>query len=141
MSSHAGPDPGLPLQHPRHAGHLRQSNGPVDQFQHQAGTDPTHDPAFADPNAPRKRSKVSRACDECRRKKVSVPAPSREMALTEVLGHADPMRCHVRVGPRAVLELQEGGHSMPVQPGADEEGTKQRVGLIVCAADRKPFMD
>jgi hypothetical protein len=33
------------------------------------------DPSFGggDPTAPRKRSKVSRACDECRRKKVSLP--------------------------------------------------------------------
>ena len=35
----------------------------------QGGLDPNHDPSFGDPT-PRKRSKVSRACDECRRKKV-----------------------------------------------------------------------
>jgi hypothetical protein len=36
----------------------------------QSAIDPSHDPSFGDPTAPRKRSKVSRACDECRRKKV-----------------------------------------------------------------------
>jgi hypothetical protein len=29
-----------------------------------------HDLSSGDPNGPRKRTKVSRACDECRRKKV-----------------------------------------------------------------------
>lgn len=38
----------------------------------QGGLDPNHDPSFGD-SAPRKRSKVSRACDECRRKKVPHP--------------------------------------------------------------------
>ncbi|KZF21047.1 hypothetical protein L228DRAFT_248804 [Xylona heveae TC161] len=41
-----------------------------------AGLDPVHDPAFGDPTAPRKRSKVSRACDECRRKKIRCDATS-----------------------------------------------------------------
>ena len=37
----------------------------------QVGVDPNHDLSYGDQSARRKRSKVSRACDECRRKKVS----------------------------------------------------------------------
>lgn len=36
----------------------------------QVGMDPNHDLSYGDQSARRKRSKVSRACDECRRKKV-----------------------------------------------------------------------
>lgn len=36
----------------------------------QAGVDPNHDLSYGDQSARRKRTKVSRACDECRRKKV-----------------------------------------------------------------------
>jgi hypothetical protein len=36
----------------------------------QVGVDPNHDLSYGDQSARRKRSKVSRACDECRRKKV-----------------------------------------------------------------------
>ena len=36
----------------------------------QVGMDPNHDLSYGDDSARRKRSKVSRACDECRRKKV-----------------------------------------------------------------------
>ena len=36
----------------------------------QSGVDPNHDLSYGDQSARRKRSKVSRACDECRRKKV-----------------------------------------------------------------------
>jgi hypothetical protein len=38
----------------------------------QVGVDPNHDLSYGDQSARRKRSKVSRACDECRRKKVSI---------------------------------------------------------------------
>ena len=51
-----------------------------DQHQHQhmlqftpgqqVGADPNHDLSYGDQSARRKRSKISRACDECRRKKV-----------------------------------------------------------------------
>ncbi|GMF73212.1 unnamed protein product [Aspergillus oryzae] len=36
----------------------------------QVGVDPNHDLSYGDQSARRKRSKISRACDECRRKKV-----------------------------------------------------------------------
>jgi hypothetical protein len=39
----------------------------------QVGVDPNHDLSYGDQSARRKRSKVSRACDECRRKKVGKP--------------------------------------------------------------------
>lgn len=38
----------------------------------QVGVDPNHDLSYGDQSARRKRSKISRACDECRRKKVRV---------------------------------------------------------------------
>lgn len=36
----------------------------------QVGVDPNHDLSYGDQSARRKRTKISRACDECRRKKV-----------------------------------------------------------------------
>lgn len=54
------PDQGVP--------DMRQQASPEELAQ--GGLDPNHDPSFGDPT-PRKRSKVSRACDECRRKKAS----------------------------------------------------------------------
>jgi hypothetical protein len=42
----------------------------------QVGVDPNHDLSYGDQSARRKRSKVSRACDECRRKKVGKPLPN-----------------------------------------------------------------
>lgn len=38
----------------------------------QVGVDPNHDLSYGDHSSRRKRSKISRACDECRRKKVRV---------------------------------------------------------------------
>lgn len=74
----------------------------------QGGLDPNHDPSFGDPT-PRKRSKVSRACDECRRKKVSnlflyftclaplmrgrfvvMRRPSLEMNIARIVSVSDP---------------------------------------------------
>ncbi|MCJ1364994.1 Glucose-responsive transcription factor [Acarospora aff. strigata] len=52
---------------------LRQQASPEELAQ--GGLDPNHDPSFGDPT-PRKRSKVSRACDECRRKKIRCDATS-----------------------------------------------------------------
>lgn len=53
-------------QHP-HAGHIPQSHNPMDQMGNQYGSSEGS-------MAPRKRSKVSRACDECRRKKIRCDA-------------------------------------------------------------------
>lgn len=39
----------------------------------QVGVDPNHDLSYGDQSARRKRTKISRACDECRRKKVFLP--------------------------------------------------------------------
>ncbi|KAI9870625.1 MAG: Glucose-responsive transcription factor [Pleopsidium flavum] len=52
---------------------LRQQASPEELAQ--GGLDPNHDPSFGE-SAPRKRSKVSRACDECRRKKIRCDATS-----------------------------------------------------------------
>jgi hypothetical protein len=50
-----------------HAQHMQSSHGPMDQMAMQYGSP---DGSMA----PRKRSKVSRACDECRRKKIRCDA-------------------------------------------------------------------
>ncbi|KAI9805989.1 MAG: Glucose-responsive transcription factor [Phylliscum demangeonii] len=69
MTSQAGPDPNLSLHHSRPA---HQSDPALDQF-HQHNHVPS--PTFADAHGPaRKRSKASRACDECRRKKIRCDA-------------------------------------------------------------------
>ncbi|KAI9676738.1 MAG: Glucose-responsive transcription factor [Trizodia sp. TS-e1964] len=47
-----------------------------DQFDLGSADAPNNGGAYGDPNAPRKRSKVSRACDECRRKKIRCDATS-----------------------------------------------------------------
>ncbi|WEW58209.1 Glucose-responsive transcription factor [Emydomyces testavorans] len=52
-------------QQPQHQQHLVQF--PPNQ---QSGVDPNHDLSYGDQSARRKRTKVSRACDECRRKKI-----------------------------------------------------------------------
>ncbi|KAH0545226.1 hypothetical protein FGG08_000680 [Glutinoglossum americanum] len=53
---------------------------PSPQQASQSAIDPSHDSSsFIDPTAPRKRSKVSRACDECRRKKVGSNLPELEI--------------------------------------------------------------
>ncbi|KAI9790970.1 MAG: Glucose-responsive transcription factor [Peltula sp. TS41687] len=77
MSSQPGLETGLPLHHPRQAANLPQPDGQANHFQ-QAVSPPSNDATFAgDPNnAPRKRSKISRACDECRRKKIRCDATS-----------------------------------------------------------------
>jgi hypothetical protein len=62
----------------------------------QSGMDPSHDSSFGDPTAPRKRSKVSRACDECRRKKVCFNA----LVLRHVLMRANLQRSAVTL-PRS----------------------------------------
>lgn len=45
----------------------------------QVGVDPNHDLSYGDQSARRKRSKISRACDECRRKKVRGRHPRRDI--------------------------------------------------------------
>lgn len=74
-----GHAPGRPLQ-PATASSQGMAPPALSQSQHspaipftpnqQVGMDPNHDLSYGDDSARRKRSKVSRACDECRRKKV-----------------------------------------------------------------------
>jgi hypothetical protein len=63
------PDMGRPPSSDQHP----QSQQQILQFtpNQQVGVDPNHDLSYGDQSARRKRTKVSRACDECRRKKVS----------------------------------------------------------------------
>ncbi|KAI1970641.1 Glucose-responsive transcription factor [Ophidiomyces ophidiicola] len=62
-------DPADPqAQHPQHLVQFTPSQ--------QTGVDPNHDLSYGDQSARRKRTKVSRACDECRRKKVRCDATS-----------------------------------------------------------------
>jgi hypothetical protein len=84
--------PPRPVHSPQHMAQSAQSVMGIDD--HNAFVD--HD------GATRKRSKVSRACDECRRKKVCVlsasPTPARLTPL-------DPMRCDQRKRPGIMFEL------------------------------------
>ena len=62
----------VPQQHAQHPPQAQQQQQPLMQFPQgqQVGVDPNHDLSYGEQSARRKRSKVSRACDECRRKKV-----------------------------------------------------------------------
>lgn len=67
------------------ASEMARTTSPEQQHNHmlqftpnqQVGVDPNHDLSYGDQSARRKRSKVSRACDECRRKKVQHSLPKR----------------------------------------------------------------
>lgn len=61
--------------------------------------------------APRKRSKVSRACDECRRKKVRIPRVGLRPCAA-LLNGVDTLRRDFRVWSGTVLKLQTGGFEM-----------------------------
>lgn len=63
-------DMGRPPSPDHHQQHMLQF--PPSQ---QVGVDPNHDLSYGDQSARRKRSKISRACDECRRKKVTSHLP------------------------------------------------------------------
>lgn len=65
-SSNAGADMG---RHDSEDQHQQMLQFPPSQ---QVGVDPNHDLSYGEQSA-RKRSKISRACDECRRKKVTFP--------------------------------------------------------------------
>lgn len=60
-------------QHPQQAQTPGQTQPNLMQFtqNQQVGVDPNHELSYGEQSARRKRSKISRACDECRRKKVS----------------------------------------------------------------------
>ena len=62
----------VPQQHAQHPPQAQPQQQPMMQFPQgqQVGVDPNHDLSYGEQSARRKRSKVSRACDECRRKKV-----------------------------------------------------------------------
>lgn len=64
-SNPGAPDMGRPQSADQQQQHMLQFTP-----NQQVGVDPNHDLSYGDQSARRKRSKVSRACDECRRKKV-----------------------------------------------------------------------
>jgi hypothetical protein len=82
---------------------------PADQQQHnmlpfttnqQVGVDPNHDLSYGDQSARRKRSKVSRACDECRRKKVTSCSPAaspREVERADSKNNRSDATPHLRL--------------------------------------------
>ncbi|GFF38495.1 uncharacterized transcriptional regulatory protein C320.03 [Aspergillus udagawae] len=70
-SNPAGADMGRPSSPDQHQQHMLQFTP-----SQQVGVDPNHDLSYGDQSARRKRSKISRACDECRRKKVRCDASS-----------------------------------------------------------------
>jgi hypothetical protein len=78
--------------HPHYPGPTRPTHSPQQMAQHVMGLE-NHDPY--DPNDPsRKRTKVSRACDECRRKKVRITqyAPTHMcVSLTACRSDATPL--------------------------------------------------
>ena len=86
---------------------------------------------------PRKRSKVSRACDECRRKVCEthhpLPLSFTRRSPCRISRHVlislqeNQMRRHLRHGRSTVLELRTILDSVSVQPRTAEEGAKQRV--------------
>lgn len=63
-----GPDLGRPASADQHHHDQMLPFTPSQQV----GVDPNHDLSYGDQSSRRKRSKISRACDECRRKKVRV---------------------------------------------------------------------
>lgn len=96
-----------------HVADLRSSNEPVDHVGMQYGTP---DGSMV----PRKRSKVSRACDECRRKKIRCDATGEE-------GDANCSSCK-RVGARCQFSrvpMKRGpskGYALPRPPLSDMRG-------------------
>ncbi|OJJ45461.1 hypothetical protein ASPZODRAFT_134114 [Penicilliopsis zonata CBS 506.65] len=70
-SNPGGPDMGRPPSADHQQQHMLQFTP-----SQQVGVDPNHDLSYGDQSARRKRSKISRACDECRRKKVRCDASS-----------------------------------------------------------------
>ena len=109
--------------HPHFQTQPRPTHSPQ-QMAHAVMSLEGHHDAY-DPNDPsRKRSKVSRACDECRRKKVRPPHLHHHP-----LGSldTDSLRCDQRERPRSLFKLQEDRRPLPVQQAAHEARTEQRV--------------
>lgn len=96
----------------------------------QVGMDPNHDLSYGDQSARRKRSKISRACDECRRKKVCVlpiHALLTATATADAVNATGSLRCELRVWCRYLFELSSPRCGVSVQPCPDETRSQQRV--------------
>ncbi|KAL2870509.1 putative C6 finger domain protein [Aspergillus lucknowensis] len=72
-TSNAG---GAEMTRPSSPDHHQQQHMLPFPASQQVGVDPNHDLSYGDQSARRKRTKISRACDECRRKKVRCDASS-----------------------------------------------------------------
>ena len=72
----------------------------------QGGLDSNQESNYGDGSA-KKRTKVSRACDECRRKKVRIMLADvwSRNCVHHTLTGPDSMRCHLRIRYRAVFRL------------------------------------
>ena len=91
LSSSNPGGPSSPDQHQQHMLHFPPSQ--------QVGVDPNHDLSYGDQSARRKRSKISRACDECRRKKVattSILSPLVASALLHTIHELGCLNCTAR---------------------------------------------
>ncbi|KKK22237.1 C6 finger domain protein, partial [Aspergillus ochraceoroseus] len=75
-SNAGGADMGRPSSPDQHQQQQQQQHMLQFPPSQQVGVDPNHDLSYGDQSARRKRTKISRACDECRRKKVRCDASS-----------------------------------------------------------------
>lgn len=100
--------------------------GPSTAGQH-SGTDPNQDLSYGMGTDRRKRSKVSRACDECRRKKVSFADTG--IPDSGLMNRTGTMRLKFigRQRDRNMLQLPSHENDLPVRTGTYEERTEQRV--------------
>jgi hypothetical protein len=113
--------------HPHFQTQPRPTHSPQ-QMAHAVMSLEGHHDAY-DPNDPsRKRSKVSRACDECRRKKVRPTCPHHRLLVG--LHVTDSLRCDQRKRPGGLLELQEDRRALSIQQAAHEARPKQRVRAV-----------
>ena len=93
--------------------YVQQAGGAVDQGQSREAAETPE----------KKRSKVSRACDECRRKKVA-QTQSVLVILAKSVVLIDSMRRTLRSPRSPVLELPEVISILPIQPNASEAGSQ-----------------
>jgi hypothetical protein len=125
-SNPGGADMGRPSSPDQHQQHMLQFTP-----SQQVGVDPNHDLSYGDQSARRKRSKISRACDECRRKKVGIlhlfPSFSRWFLRDATPSFKDlhdaslgPLRRKLRIRCRDLLELSPTRCRVSIQSRAHE---------------------
>ncbi|KAI9790223.1 MAG: Glucose-responsive transcription factor [Candelina submexicana] len=96
----------------------------------QGAPDTNRDVSFDSATAPRKRSKTSRACDECRRKKVS-------LQFVTVNALSSQLIIHRFVAMRQMIQLRDHVQIAPgLLPGASLAEFRRREDLVKELADR-----